>query len=460
MAVQNGRVSAIGQWCALAACVAVLTGAACARNDAGFTRAAIFAPRLAAAVAVSPDSVTLVPDSTQQLTATTRDIFGDVIQNRPLTWSISDTTVASISSTGLVTALAAGSATVTAAVDGKTATSSIAVSAPAQPPAPTPDPAGWPEDEPAGLTPLLHADGSTKYYFAPHSNVVIGAKWSDDRLYPAANNGTRVQVVADPQSKFGKVVQKWTFTGEQSGFNGEYDWQGAPGFGDANGYKELYIRIVYQFGPNWQWEVAHGQKLYYFATNRTNQSGGGNANSFYLTVDPAQIDFVDQANPPSATASANGDGAPYNIAYRYKPPAGTIAAGKYTTVELWIRANSSPTTADGQARIWVDGTEITQDMHALMGAYVGQRGLSNRIWCGDTKFFGTGPAFNGNFNNTQTVLYWGGSGDRATSNFYFNLSELYISGLAAEAHSATGGANGGMRAWVDGAAREGRRSSS
>jgi hypothetical protein len=260
--------------------------------------------------------------------------------------------------------------------------------------------------------------------------VVIGAKWSDATLYPAANNGTRVQVVADPQSKFGNVVQKWTFTGEQSGFNGEYDWQTAPGFGDANGYKELYVRIVFKFDPGWQWEVAHTQKLFYFATNRTNQSGGGNANSFFLSVDRNQIDFVDQANPTSATTAANGDGTAYNIDYRYSPPAGTIAAGKYITMELWIRANSSPTTADGQARIWVNGTEISQNMQALMGAYSMQKGLANRIWVGDTKFFGTGTVFNGNFNNIQTLVYWGGTGDTAASNFYFNLSELFISGLA------------------------------
>ncbi len=381
---------------------------------------------VAATVTVSPASASLQVGGTQQLTATARDSAGNVLSH-PVTWSSSAPAVASVGASGLVSALAAGSATVTATVDGKSAGAAITVVASGTAPAPT----AWPNDEPSGLTQLLAANGSTKYYFAPNANVVVGARWSDATLYAAANNGTRVQVVSDAASKFGTVVRKWTFAGEQSGFNGEYDWQGAPGFGDVNGYRQLYVRMVFRFDPNWQWEVAHTQKLFYFATNRTNQGGGGNANSFFVSVDRGQIDFVDQANPTAASTTANGDGNQYNADYRYTPPAGMIAAGQYITVELWIRANSSPTTADGQARLWVNGTEITPYMAALNGAYAGQKGLSNRIWCGDTKFFDTSTGFNANFNNMQTLLYWGGSGDTAASNFYFDLNELYISGVGA-----------------------------
>ncbi|HEX9108286.1 MAG TPA: Ig-like domain-containing protein, partial [Longimicrobiales bacterium] len=307
MTVRNGRIPAIGKSCGLAACVLLLVGAACGSDD-GLTSASLVPPRLAALVAISPNTLSLEVDSARQVTATAWDDLGNVLDNHPVTWSSSDTTVASVSPGGLVTALAAGSATVRATVDGKTAISAVLVRPSPSAPLPPANPGGWPDNEPSGLTPLVAADGSTKYFFGAHPNVGIGGKWSDATIYPAANNGTRVQVVADPQSKYGSVVQKWTFTGEQSGFNGEYDWQGGAGFGNANGYKEMYFRIVFKFDPGWQWEVAHTQKLFYFATNRTNQSGGGNANSFFLSVDKDQIDFVDQANPGTATTSANGDG--------------------------------------------------------------------------------------------------------------------------------------------------------
>jgi uncharacterized protein YjdB len=79
-----------------------------------------------ASVSVSQDA-TLVPQATVQLTATPKDASGAALPQKTVTWSSSSATVAGVSATGLVTALAAGTATITATSDGKTGSVTITV---------------------------------------------------------------------------------------------------------------------------------------------------------------------------------------------------------------------------------------------------------------------------------------------------------------------------------------------
>ncbi len=67
---------------------------------------------------------------TLQLVATPQDAKG-VDLFRPVTWSTSAPTIATVSSTGLVTSVGAGTATITATSEGKTASTSITVVPPA-----------------------------------------------------------------------------------------------------------------------------------------------------------------------------------------------------------------------------------------------------------------------------------------------------------------------------------------
>jgi len=83
-----------------------------------------------ASVTVSPPSASVQVGQTAQLTATPKQASGAPLGGRVVTWSTSDSTVARVSATGLVTGGAAGSATVTATSEGKTGTSAITVPAP------------------------------------------------------------------------------------------------------------------------------------------------------------------------------------------------------------------------------------------------------------------------------------------------------------------------------------------
>lgn len=85
-----------------------------------------------ASVTVSPASTTIGVAGTAQLTAVTKDSAGNVLTGRVVTWSSNATTIATVSPTGLVTGVAAGSATITATSEGKSGSATITVSSSTQ----------------------------------------------------------------------------------------------------------------------------------------------------------------------------------------------------------------------------------------------------------------------------------------------------------------------------------------
>ena len=78
-------------------------------------------------VDVTPASANITANATVQLTATPKDALGNPLAGRTVTWSTSDTTVARVSTSGLVSGVAAGSATITATSEGKTGQATITV---------------------------------------------------------------------------------------------------------------------------------------------------------------------------------------------------------------------------------------------------------------------------------------------------------------------------------------------
>jgi acid phosphatase type 7 len=123
-----------------ATAIALLLIAGCTDSPrAGVTppESVTLAPGAASAVqtvTVSPASATRDPGQTVQLTATARNRKGGVVTGVTFTWSSSAPAIATVSSTGLVAAIAPGTATISATGGGKTGTSTITVPAPPPPP--------------------------------------------------------------------------------------------------------------------------------------------------------------------------------------------------------------------------------------------------------------------------------------------------------------------------------------
>ena len=78
-------------------------------------------------VAVAPTTVTLIPGAKSTLTATVTDANGAVVTDRPVAWSSSNDLIATVTQSGVVTAVAVGSATITVSIGSKSATSAITV---------------------------------------------------------------------------------------------------------------------------------------------------------------------------------------------------------------------------------------------------------------------------------------------------------------------------------------------
>ncbi|HEX4468540.1 MAG TPA: Ig-like domain-containing protein [Gemmatimonadaceae bacterium] len=90
-----------------------------------------------ASVVVTPATSTIVSGNAAQFSAVTYDASGQQLAGRVISWSTTNATVASVSSTGLVSASGTGSATITATSEGKSGNAAIIVAA-----APPPPPSG------------------------------------------------------------------------------------------------------------------------------------------------------------------------------------------------------------------------------------------------------------------------------------------------------------------------------
>jgi uncharacterized protein YjdB len=80
-----------------------------------------------ATVAVSLASSTIVVGTTTQATATTKDAGGQVLTERAVSWLSDNTVVATVSSTGVVSALSTGTANITATSEGRSGSAAVTV---------------------------------------------------------------------------------------------------------------------------------------------------------------------------------------------------------------------------------------------------------------------------------------------------------------------------------------------
>src|SRR5207249_12308173 len=78
-----------------------------------------------ARVIVTPPSGTTPVGQTVQLTATPEDAAGKALSGRAVIWSSSQSSVAGVDANGLVTALATGSATITATREGQSGSATV-----------------------------------------------------------------------------------------------------------------------------------------------------------------------------------------------------------------------------------------------------------------------------------------------------------------------------------------------
>lgn len=108
-------------------CLALVALAACGGSDSGTpSQPNTVTPAAVATVAVS-GATTVEAGKTIQLSAQPRDAAGAAIAGKTVAWSSSSETVATVASDGTVTGKAAGTAAISAAVDGKSGSLTVTV---------------------------------------------------------------------------------------------------------------------------------------------------------------------------------------------------------------------------------------------------------------------------------------------------------------------------------------------
>lgn len=124
----DGVISAVGPGTARITVTAAVAGNV---NFSAATQSTIIEvivrPLPVASAQITPGNANLVVGGTQQLATVVRDSLGNVLTERTARWASSNSAVATVSATGLVTAMAVGSATVTVTVEGATATALLSV---------------------------------------------------------------------------------------------------------------------------------------------------------------------------------------------------------------------------------------------------------------------------------------------------------------------------------------------
>ncbi len=113
---------------ACAVCLAVL--AACGGESVSAPTLPVVPDKAVAAVAsvtVTPPAPAMIPGQRVQLITTLKDSTGQVLAARPITWSSANTAVATVTTSGLVTAVGAGKATISATLEARAGTAAVIV---------------------------------------------------------------------------------------------------------------------------------------------------------------------------------------------------------------------------------------------------------------------------------------------------------------------------------------------
>jgi hypothetical protein len=286
-------------------------------------------PAPVATVTVSPATASVPVGQTVQLSAVTRDAGGNVLTGRVVTWSSSNTALATVSGSGLVTGVAAGQATITATSESRTGQSVVTVTSTAPPPA---------------RVDTILSETFESGTLANWEDGVNPAKHRVLTNQSLAHSGTHVLEVTYPVNDDGGWLTHWFM----------------PGFDSA------YVRYYVRFEPTW----VGGTKLLAFYGSRINDQWSAfgragqcpNGTDFFAAMVVAEASgnpgatrfytyYPAMAREPDGVTCWGRFGAGSDTTY-YPPLA--MSRGSWHLVEFWVKLNT-PGGTDFDEKFWVDG---------------------------------------------------------------------------------------------------------
>jgi uncharacterized protein YjdB len=308
-AVSNGRVTGV------AAGTASITATSEGVSSTSSVTVTPVAPAAVASVSIAPSGISLNTGSTTQLAATLRDANGNVLTGRSVSWSSSNSLVASVSNNGAVTGLVAGSATITATSEGVFGSANASVTL--LPPPPTGG--SWP-NMPSGYSVL------TEQAFNPLQAV----NW--ELIWNSGGNGTITTDLNSPMSS-GSVFQVRYPAGFPGGTAPATQWT------PLGGRRNVFVGMWWKPSANWQGHASNVNKI-----------------QFVLPTEGGDL-YMTAYGPPGGPYQLrvclqflNGDTRAWLVP---NVSSGTVELGQWHRIEWLMEAGTNG--ANGVVKWWLDG---------------------------------------------------------------------------------------------------------
>ena len=275
--------------------------------------ATVTVSQVVTSLTVTPASASVNVGGSLGLTAQARDALGGVVQGASMTWTSSNAGVATVDGTGRVAAVAAGSATIGATTSGRSASSSIQVTAVAV------VGGAWP-NQPAGFVTITDQPW----------NALSSNGWGH------MNRASQSRIVADataPHSPSGVLEHLYPAGYTSMGREPAVDWK------NLGGASEIFVGFWWKPSNPWQGHSTGINKVL-FAMNENNSKNvvlvmrGAPGGPYYLDAFPE--------GHPAATGG-------YLTQNKTRIP---VRLGQWHRVEMRVKI------AGGIIQWWVDGTLV------------------------------------------------------------------------------------------------------
>ena len=312
-------VSGSGLVTALVAGTAQITATSEGQSgSATFTVTAPPPPAPVASVTVTLAASTRNPGQTTQATAVTLDANNNVLTGRVITWVSGTPAVATVSSTGLVTAVAVGTAQISATSEGQTGSATLTVQDPPPPPPP------GSSNEPSGMTVI-----SDRPF-----NALNELGWDDQ----FSSNMAFIADATAPKSPSGILRATWP-TGYTSIGNG-------PGGSDMpiSSKRTVYISFWAKLSDNFYGHDSNVNKQFY-----------AYANQWPVMYFDASCHASGPITPQIALQDTQSHGT-YDLTPNLVPSA-RIPRGQWYRIEVVLVGNTAGTN-DGSVDWWLDGVHV------------------------------------------------------------------------------------------------------
>lgn len=337
----------------------------------------VVVPAPVASVTVALASSSLNPGQTTQATATTKDSSGKVLTGRAVTWSSNNGPVATVSSAGLVTAVASGSASIVATSEGKSGNAALTVQAAPPPPPPPPGATllfqedfenasmasrGWYDNTNVQLSTTEHVAGSTasaQYHFLKGAAGPTSGSAQRHKFTPTNSLYISYNV---------KYSTNWVGSGQDyhphefyvlSTLDGQYDGPGA-------NVLTLYVEQNYLNGGRPRLAVQDNKSI--------NTSMGSLPNNLIAQTENRSTAGCNGISEPNMVSECyQSGGAWYNDKtltgpVAFQPNPGPGYKNNWNFVEAYFQLNTvsgGKGQADGVMQYWFNGVLVI-DRHDIM----------------------------------------------------------------------------------------------